>query len=256
MGPRVAGRWPLYVLACGMAMLVGTARAHDIAVIGTGMMGSSLGTRLGAAGHRVIYGSRDPSKPRVIDLVTRTGRAASARTQLEAARAGEIVIIAVPWEATQSVVAHLQEALRGKVVIDITNAQRLNADDGLPEMAVATSAGELMQRWLPESKVVKAFNTVGFHVVAEPQRANGPVTVPVASNYPDAKVEVVALVKELGFEAMDAGPLRMARTLEELSGLYRVPHWSGRRNEAFEFYFRPVPEPTPAEFPVLLMERD
>lgn len=239
-------------------MVVATAPVHagDIAVIGTGMMGGSLGPRLAAAGHRVIYGSRTPTEERVQALVAKSGVHASAMTQYEAARAAQIVIIAVPWKAAERVVTALRDALRGKIVIDITNAQRVNEKDELPEMAVATSAGELIQGWLPESLVVKAFNTVGFHVVAEPERARGPVTVPVASDHPNAKARVLALVEQLGFETMDAGPMRMARTLEELSGLYRVPHWSGRRSESFEYYFRPVPEPTPAEFPVLLMERD
>ena len=79
---------------------------------------------------------------------------------------------------------------------------------------------------------------------------------PAACDDAEARAEVISLVKALGFEAMDAGPMRMARTLERLSVLYRVPHWANRRHEAFEYYFRLVPEPTPAEFPVLIMERD
>ncbi|NIP74464.1 MAG: hypothetical protein GTN90_00080 [Xanthomonadales bacterium] len=138
-------------------------------------------------------------------------------------------------------------------MIDVTNAQAL-ADDGLPEMVVATSGGELVQSWVPDAKVVKAFNTVGFHVVTEPQRASGPVTVPIASDHSQAKAIARRLAEELGFETMDAGPLRFSRTLERLSVLYRVPHWSGRRDQTFEYYFRPVPEPTPAEFPILLGE--
>ena len=246
----------LGVLLMSGVLAVEAVAAADIAVIGTGMMGSSLGPRLAAVGHRVIYGSRSPQSSRVQALVADSGANASAASQADAAAAGEIVIIAVPWTAVETVVKSLRSELVGKLVIDVTNAQRLNADDGLPEMAVATSAGELVQDWLPEAKVVKAFNTVGFHVVAEPDRAQGPVTVPVASDHQQAKARVMEIVRQLGFEVLDAGTMRMARALETLSVLYRVPHWSNRREDAFEYYFRPVPEPTPAEFPVLLIERD
>lgn len=249
---NISSSFRVVILVLGLS----TAQAEDIAVIGTGMMGGSLGPRLAAAGHTVIYGSRSPGSERVVALVAESGPRASAMSQPEAAHAGRMVIIAVPWKAVEQVVRELRPALAGKIVIDITNAQRLNEDDGLPEMAVATSGGELVQGWLPRARVVKAFNTVGFHVVAEPDRAGGPVTVPVAGDHLEARQKVMGLVRELGFDVMDAGPMRMARTLERLSALYRVPHWSQRRDASFEYYFRPVPEPTPAEFPVLLMQRD
>lgn len=236
-----------------IAIITGPVCADDIAVIGTGMMGGALGTRLGSAGHRIIYGSRDPGKARVKQLLAQSGEAASASTQIEAARAADIVIIAVPWKAVESVARSLRNELGGKIVIDVTNAQAL-AEDGLPEMVVETSGGEMVQGWLPDARVVKAFNTVGFHVVTDPERTKGPVTVPIASDHSNAKAAVRRLAEQIGFETMDAGPLRLSRTLERLSVLYRVPHWSGRTNETFEYYFRPVPEPTPAEFPILLGE--
>ena len=244
-------RW---LAAACLALLTAGAHGASIAVIGTGMMGGALGPRLADAGHTVTYGTRDPSKDYVRDLVRVTGPQSSAATHGEAVADADIVIIAVPWKALESVVKGLGSQLDGKLVIDITNALQ-NAEDGLPRLVVETSAGELVQSWLPGAEVVKAFNTVGFHVVAEPERAPGGVTVPVASDHPAARARVIELVKELGFEPFDAGPLRFARTLERLAGLYRIPHWTGRRDQAFEYYFRPVREPTPAEFPVLLRPR-
>ena len=237
-----------------ISLMSADAAAEQIAVIGTGMMGGALGPRLVAAGHRVTYGSRDPGQEHVVALLARSGEAATATTHVEAVRDADIVIIAVPWKAVEPVVAGLKDELDGKIVVDITNALTL-ADDGLPQMAVETSGGELVQSWIPDAKVVKAFNTVGFHVVMEPQRGNGPVSVPIASNHAEAKARVSTLVEQLGFEPLDAGPMRFSRTLERLAGLYRVPRWSDRRDETFEYYFRPVPEPTPADFPELLRER-
>ena len=241
-------------LVLGLSLIFVDARAERIAVIGTGMMGGALGPRLAAAGHDIVYGSRDPGQAHMAQLLEDTGGKATATSHVMAVRAADIVVIAVPWQAVESVVTKLADELSGKIVIDITNALS-NADDGLPQLVVETSGGELVQSWLPDARVVKAFNTVGFHVVMEPQRAGGAVTVPIASNHDEAKARVEQLVRQLGFQPFDAGPLRFSRTLERLAGLYRVPHWSGRREQTFEYYFRPVAEPTPAEFPVLLRPR-
>lgn len=246
-----------YTLFLSVAILLGgvsVAQAEHIAVIGTGMMGGALGARLGGVGHTISYGTRDPSQAHIRELVEATGASARATSHAQAVSSAEIVIIAVPWKALESVAKGLEPHLRGKIVIDITNALQ-NAKDGLPQLVVETSAGEMLQAWLPNARVVKAFNTVGFHVVAEPERAPGGVTVPLASNDDEAKAMVMGLVEQLGFEPFDAGPLRFARTLERLAGLYRVPHWSGRKDQAFEYYFRKVPEPTPKEFPVLIRPR-
>ena len=126
--------------------------------------------------------------------------------------------------------------LDGKIIIDPTNA--LKAVDGHMVMAVDTSAGELLQSWAPRGFVVKAFNTMGYHVMANPLAAGGPVTVPLAGDDPAAKRKVATLVEGLGFEAVDVGPIRHARILEGMSILYMVPYMSGRRDQAFEYYLR------------------
>jgi predicted dinucleotide-binding enzyme len=197
-------------------------------------MGGAFGANFAKLGHPVIFGSRDAAKASVADLLG-TVKGAKATTPAAAAAGAHIVVLAVPWSGAEDAIASMGD-LTGKIVIDATNALNFTKD-GM-EMAVSSSAGELIQGWLPGAHVVKAFNTVGFFVIADPNVTDGPVAVFLAGNHDDAKRRVSELATAMGFQPVDVGGIRNARALESMSILYMVPYLTGKRDAAFEWAVR------------------
>lgn len=225
--------------ACLVAILcVVTCQAAEpevVAVIGTGDMGDTLGPRFSGLGYRVIYGSRDPQSEKVKGLVARTGNHAKAATPAEAAAEADIVVLAVPWPAMETVAQNLGD-LGGKIVIDISMPFR-QGDDGYPEPLLQTSSAEMIQRWNPKARVVKTFATMGSGIIDEPQSAGGTVSLPIASNDKAAKEKVARIVAAMGLDPVDFGPLRMARDIEILQMVYMIPLVQDRPWN-WEFHFR------------------
>ena len=128
----------------GLVVTSTPVRAETIAVIGTGMMGGSIGPRLAELGHTIIYGSRSPESDRIQALLDRTPGPASAKTQAEAAQAGEIVFLAVPYTAAKDVVISLRPYVTGRLVIDAGNVVQQGPDE-LPQYVEGPSSGEMIQ---------------------------------------------------------------------------------------------------------------
>ena len=208
--------------------------AEIIAIIGTGEVGSALGPEFAAQGHEIVYGSRDPDRDSVRELVARTGGSASAAGQADAVAGADIVVLAVPWYAVEEVVADIGD-LSGKIVIDPTNP-RMVGDDGLRDFAVDPSNAEWIQRWAPQSRVVKAFNTMGWETMVDPDSTGGPVTVPIVGDDSVAKAVVAGLIEGMGLEPIDLGPVRYAHVVE---GMYLV--WGNARalGNPFHYHLRP-----------------
>ena len=186
--------------------------AETIAIIGTGNVANGLGPQFAKLGHTVVYGSREPSRDSVKELVESTGNGASASTPAEAAAGASIVVLAVPGGAVEAVTKNLGD-LAGKIIIDPTNPIR-RREDGLFEMSVETSNAELIQGWAPDAHVVKAFNTLNWRTMADPDSAGGPVSIPLVGDDAEAKATVASLIEGIGLEPIDVGPLRHAHIVE------------------------------------------
>lgn len=188
-----------------------------LGTIGTGNMARALGGALGRMGHQVKFGSREPAKAR--ELADQVGGAASGGSYADASRFADVVILATPWASTR---ASLEQAgsLGGKVVVDVTNP--LAPDFGSLVVGHVTSGGEEVAKWAQGAKVVKAFNAVpSVAIEAAPSFGySEPPTIFYAGDDARAKKTVAQLIAELGFDAVDAGPLANARYLEPMAMLW------------------------------------
>lgn len=207
-----------------------------IGVLGTGDVGKVLSRGFLSRGHEVKIGSRDPSSENVRSFVAEAGGAMSGGTFAEAAAFGEVVVIATLWSGTKPALDLAgTHNFSGKVVIDVTNP--LVFSDGPPALALGhtDSGGEQVQRWLPNARVVKAFNIVGNAHMIDPSFPGGPPDMFICGNDAGAKTTVTQVLDSFGWPAIDIGGIEGSRLLEPMCilwVLYGVR--SGSWNHAFK----------------------
>lgn len=214
-----------------------------IGLIGAGNIGSQVARLAVASGHDVVLSnSRGPET--LSSLVAELGSHARAATPAEAAEAGDIVIVTIPLKAIHTVPA---EPLAGKIVID-TNNYYPGRDGQIPELdSESATSSELLQRHLKASKVVKAFNHIfaadltnhALETGARNRRA-----LSIFGDDEDAKATVAAFLDDLGFDAVDGGPLAESWRIQP-----RTPAYGPRRNAEelrrdLAAAQRPAPQPS------------
>jgi 8-hydroxy-5-deazaflavin:NADPH oxidoreductase len=203
----VAAPW-LAVTRGALAQSQGAGAAARIGIIGSGHIGSTLGTLWVKAGHPVLFSSRHPEQLK--ELVDGLGSLARAGTPAEAARFGDVVLVAVPYAALPEVGRDLSRELAGKVVLDACNA--VPARDGaIAETAREKGIGLLSAELLPGARVVRAFNTLSYRILArDAHRAGPPLAIPIAGDDAEALRVASGLVRDAGFEPVVVGPLSRA----------------------------------------------
>ncbi len=227
-----------YTVLLLVAGLLGSmpVTADTIAVIGTGSVAGALGPEFAALGHIIVYGSRDPSRDEVRALVERTGNGASATTPAESVIGADIVVMAVPGTAVEAITKGLGD-LSGKIIIDPTNAIDRN-DEGYLELVYDSSTAEIIQGAAPAAYVVKAFNTLNWRTMVDPDSSGGPVSIPLVGDSAEAKATVAELVEGMGLEPIDLGPLRYARHVEGMLLVWIHNRYGGGDGPAFDYHLR------------------
>jgi predicted dinucleotide-binding enzyme len=193
-----------------------------IGVLGTGMVGEAIATKLVQLGHSVTMGSRTPDNVKAARWARSQGINASQGTFADTAALSELVFLCTRGEATLEVIRTVgAAAFADKVVVDVSNP--LDFSRGLPPSLMicnTDSLGEQVQKALPLGKVVKTLNIVNCEVMVEPARGGAP-TMLLCGNHPEAKAVVIALLTDFGWQdIIDLGDIKAARGTEML-----LPVW-------------------------------
>ena len=188
-----------------------------ISILGAGNVGGTLGSAWARTGHHVFFGVPNPQDPKTRELLKTIGSKARAGTVAEAATAGDVIVLATPWPATRGAIQAAGN-LAGKVVVDCTNP--LKPDFTALSLGYTTSGAEQVAEWAKGAKVFKAFNQTGFNIMGNPAFDGQRAVIFVCGDDAVHKPTVLKLATDIGFEAIDAGSLVIARLLEPYGMLW------------------------------------
>ena len=195
----------------------------NIAILGTGMVGDVLGTKLVLLGHKVMMGSRTENNEKALAWKNKNGTLASNGTFADAAAFGEIIFNCTSGKVSlEALQLAGRENLQGKILIDVANP--LDFSKGMPPTLTicnTDSLGEVIQRQFPDVRVVKALNTMNCQLMVNPGFLKEPGNVFICGNDSSAKSEVEKLLRSFGWEKIiDLGDISAARGTEQL-----LPAW-------------------------------
>jgi 8-hydroxy-5-deazaflavin:NADPH oxidoreductase len=193
-----------------------------IGIVGSGNIGGALGVLWTKAGHEVLYSSRHPEKLEA--LAKRSGPRARAGSVEDAARFGDVILLAVPYGALPMLGPQLAPLLRGKLVLDACNPHpRRDGEAASAVLASGLGAGAGTARYLPGARLVRAFNTVWSRTLEKgAHRAGDQVGIPLASDEVEALDQAAQLVRDAGFDPVRVGPLTAATRFDVGSRVYNT----------------------------------
>ncbi len=195
----------------------------NIAILGTGMVGDTLATKLVTLGHKVKMGSRTANNEKATAWANRNGELASNGTFADAAAFGEIIFNCTSGQVSlEALQLAGRENLQGKILVDVANP--LDFSKGIPPLLTVCntdSLGEVIQRQFTDVKVVKTLNTMNCQLMTNPGALKDPGNVFICGNDTDAKVEVESILRSFGWEKIiDLGDITAARGTEQV-----LPIW-------------------------------
>jgi 8-hydroxy-5-deazaflavin:NADPH oxidoreductase len=207
-----------------------------VGILGSGLMGGKFGTIFARAGHDVIF-SYARSEQKLKRLARAAGNNARAGTPAEAAHDADAVLLAVHWSRVDDVLRQ-SGGLAGKVVVSCV--MPMNADDTELVVAHTSSGAEALAKKMRRASVVSAFGTVPsevlFDVFKGRRRAKRPSML-YCGDHAAAKKIAARLIRDVGFDPVDAGPLRMARGLEPFTLVIAQLAYEGRRGPQLAYRF-------------------
>jgi predicted dinucleotide-binding enzyme len=204
--------------------------AQKVGVLGSGKVGEVLANGFLEHGYPVMRGSRDPAK--LEDWKQSAGGDATTGTFADAAKFGEVVVLAVKGTAAESAVDLCGANLDGKLVIDTTNPiAEIAPTNGVLHYftTLEQSLMERLQAKAPKARFVKAFSIVGNALMVNPELPGGPPTMFICGNDVAAKTEVREILTKFGWDTEDLGAVEAARAIEPICILWCIPGFLGKR---------------------------